>query len=538
MKIRRQIRQRALGLLTLILLPMTTLAQLETTGRIEGRVGLLSASGDEDNNLVHMERINVGIQQNLDFLSMNYRLTGGGLYRGSQLLDKTQFLPEYEARAQFVPVGRVQIELFSYSQLRNPMQITQDTLKHQEQVSGIQLQSPLPLNGRILAAYGTRSATRNAHDFESQFIKLQLEEKLLGMQFRLRGERNLYSAGVSAAEEDRSNISIQWYGSPIQGLSWTGLNSLYRYAGEDYWRIYQRLTYKLSARSTVWTHIRNEQVSYYGSYLNTQSYDFDYRWKLNTPLALQLLTEGSKVKPLDGDPLYHWRAYLMGLHWRFGEKMATLGVLQAGYKESYRFGAGFNLRYQLEERLPLLRQRVLSADLVDYSHGEYFVPSNVDQTDPRYDIDHELRLNVDLWPGHKFQIGNTFKLLNHFGTDLDFSSDTLRNAFTHNIQLKFIQRRLRASVDHLTINEMGEVSDLRLHVNTRFTYHLNQGRSLNLVSLYRYQSDLYPDYLWLSAFIKINMRAFNWALELQAQGEPDQVFQDNLAIWMRFVRQL
>jgi hypothetical protein len=511
---------------------------IQATGRIEGRVGLVSSQSESETDLVHMERIHFGIQQNLDFLSLNYQITWGGLYRGSRELGFTDFYPEYQARAKMVPVGHVQLELFSFSQLRNPMQISQDTIRHTEQVSGVQLESPLPGSGRIIASYGTRNASWNETERINQFYKLQLERKIMGLQFRVRGEKDLYSEGVSAQDEDRSNLSLQWYGSPIKGLSWTSLNSLYRFRGQDYWRIYQRLNYQLGTRSTLWTHIRNQQVAFRGSYLNTQGFDVDYRWKLNDKIALQGLVEGSKVRPLDGDPLYHWRAYMAGVHWRFGNSWSALGVLQSGYKESYRFGSGMSIRYELEERWPILRSRRLALEVSDYSDGEFFFRMDADQSDPRYDIDHELRMNLDLFPGSKIQVGNTIKVLNHFGTDLDFSSDTLRNAITHNIQLKFIQRRLRASLDHFTINELSEPADLRLHLNTRFSYHLSPGRSLNFVSMYRYQSDYYPNYLWLSGFIKINMQHFNWALEVQAQGDPDQVFDENLSVWMRFVRQL
>jgi len=105
-------------------------------------------------------------------------------------------------------------------------------------------------------------------------------------------------------------------------------------------------------------------------------------------------------------------------------------------------------------------------------------------------------------------------------------------------ELKYVKRKLRASLDHLTVSDLGEESDLRLHLNTRFTYHMSPGSSLNLISMYRYKSEIYPDYLWLNSFIKVNMHYFNWALEVQAQGEPDTIFDDKFSVWMRFVRQL
>jgi len=428
--------------------------------------------------------------------------------------------------------------MFSYSQLRNPMQIAQDSLQHKEQVSGLQFRSSLPNNGRLLVAYGFRNSKRDTNTIDHQFAKLHLEQKLMGLQFRFSGEKDLINDDVTSGDDDRSNMSIRWYGSPLKGLNWTAINSVYNYGGDAYWRIYQRVNYQLSKRSTVWAHINNQQISYRGTYLNTQAYDIDYRWKKSEALAFQLLSEGSKVKPLAGDPEYHWRAFLTGMHWRLGNQRSALGVLQFGYKESYRFGSGLDMRFELEERLPLLQGRKLRVGLSDHAEGEIFIGLDGISEDPRYDIDHRLALTVDLWPGQKVQVANTFRLLNHFGTDLDFSEDTLRNAVSHNIQFKYVKRKLRASLDHFTVSDFGEINDLRLHLNTRFTYHMSPGSSLNLISMYRYQSDVYPDYLWLNSFIKVNMHYFNWALEVQAQGEPDTVFDDNFSLWMRFVRQL
>ncbi len=515
-------------------------AGIETGGRVESRIGMLGMDGTGDgSNLVHMERINWGIQQQYSFLNLNYSLSGGGIIRGSNQYAKTQIVPEFQAKARMIPFGKVALELFSYSQLRNPMQIAQDSLQHKEQVSGVQLSSALPRNGRLVMAYGYRSSSKHHDELNHQFMKLQLEQKALGLQFRIRGEKDLFSNALADDEDyDRSNMSIHWYGSPIKGLNWSASNSVYSYGGDAYWRIYQRLNYKLSNRSTVWSHLSNQQAAYKGSYLNTQKYDVDYRWKMNDKFALQLLGEGSKVRPVSGDPVYHWRAYLAGLHWRLGNKASALGVLQAGYKESYRFGSGIDARFELEERIPLLQRRTLSIGLNDHASGEFFIRLDSDGDDPKYDIDHELDLAIDLWPGQKFQIGNSFRLINHFGADLDFSMDTLRNAVTHNIQFKFIERKLRASLDHLTISDLGDNNDLRLHLNTRFSYHLTPGSSMNLISMYRYQSEMYPDYVWLNSFLKVNMQYFSWALEVQAQGTPEQVFDDNYSVWMRFMRQL
>ncbi len=533
------LRIMMMSMLGLVILTVQVFAlDLSSVGRVESRIGLLSNTTEGSGNLVHMERISWGIQQQFNYLGFNYNLSGGGLIRGSSYIGMTEFVPEFQAKAQIQPFHKTIIEMFSYSQLSNPMQIAEDSIQYKEQVSGLQFRSSLPNNGRLLVAYGFRNSKRDTNTIDHQFAKLHLEQKLMGLQFRFSGEKDLINYNVTGGDDDRSNMSIQWYGSPLKGLNWTAINSVYNYGSDAYWRVYQRTKYQLSHRSAVWAHFNNQQISYRGSTLNTQDYDVDYRWKKRDALAFQLLSEGSKVKPLAGDPQYHWRAYLAGIQWHFGHQTSTMGVLQFGYKESYRFGSGLDMRYELEERFPLIQSRKLRVGFSDHSDGEIFVGLDGISEDPRYDIDHRLDLTVDLWPGKKAQVANTFRLLNHLGIDLDFSEDTLRNAITHNIQFKYIKRRLRVSLDHLTVMDFGEQNDLRLHLNTRFTYRMSPGSSFNLISMYRYQSEIYPDYLWLNSFIKVNMHYFDWALEVQTQGRPETMLDENFSLWMRFMRQL
>jgi len=506
-------------------------------GRVEGRLGLVRSS-DGQNNLVHMERVNYGLHQSFNTMNFSYSLYGGGITRGSSELQMSELVPEFQARAQLQPFGTTTLEAFSYSQLRNPMQIVHDSLQHRETVSGVQFRSELPNDGRLLLAYGFRNSEKDSHAIDHQFAKLHLEQRLLGLQVRFRGETDLVDNALTPGEDDRSNVSLQWYGSPLARLNWTAMNALYNYGGNAYWRIFQRANYQISERSTLWAHFSNQQSAYRGSYLNIQSYDLDYRWKKSDAIALQLLAEGSKVNPLSGVPEHHWRGYFTGLHWRLGHRRSALGVLQLGFKETYQFGSGVDIRFELEERIPLMESRKLRIGLSDHAEGELFFGVDDISPDPLYDLDHHLDLTVDLWPGNPIQLANTFRVLNHFGTDLAFSEDTLRNALTHNVQLKYIKRKLRASLDHLAIADLGDEGDLRLHLNSRVTYRLSSGTSLNLQSMYRYKSDLYPEYLWMNSFVKVHMRYFDWALELQAQGDPDTVFDENLSLWMRFVRQL
>ena len=525
-----------------ILLPDTAAAQFTAgsgqIGFIESRVGWLADTSLSDGSqIVHMERLQYGWNRQFGS-STNLAFTLGGLARQTTREGELEILPEYQARASVSNIGRMELGLFSYSQLRNPMQILQDTLQHREQVHGIQLRTPIARDGRLNLAFGVRAFDRETAEFDHQFIKYQLEKKLVGLRFRLNGEQDLYS-GV-ADERDRSLLALHWYGQPANGLNWTASNTLFQQNGNDYWRIYQRVNYQINERSQVWARISQGHSRYRSTDLLRRSYDINYRRAYSPRWGSDLIFEGNRVTPIEGDPIYHWRAYLTGAYWNLGSQSQHRGVLRAGYKESYRFGKGIDAILETHENFNLVNSRNMRLDLRDQAHGELFF--RVDDADAeekiRHDINHEVQLTATLWPNQRRQMGTSLRLINHFGSDLDFSVDTLRNAITHDVFYKWIRPRARFSVNHLIISEFGDDADTRLHLNTRASYRLNRGTSLNFMSMYRYQSDRYPEYLWLTGFLRIDLGRFDLSLDVDAAGEPDYVFENDLHVWMRVMRQL
>ncbi len=517
---------------------------LQSDVLLEGRVGIVAAGPDEGSDLVHMERLHWNLANQHSWMNLNYRFSLGGMLRQSTAFNDPQLVPEFRVNARMNPMAGIEVGLFSYSQLRNPMQILQDSLKYQEQVHGFQLRTPISQSGTLMISTGVRIRDLENRSLDHPFIKFQLEQRMLGMNFRLSGDQNSYTwqrAGENAVSStERTYMTLQWYGSPLQGVQWTSVNSYFGAGGDQYWRVYQRLHSPAGRRGVVWAQYSQDLAAYRNTDLLRRSYDLTYRHRLNENWGADVASVGNRVTPIDEDPVVHWRAYRAGLNWHYGNASHLAGLVQAGFKESYRFGKGIDTQLEAHEIIDIIQNRVLNFQLQDHLEGEFFIRLDA-EGDPLYDLDHQLQLAMTFFPGQTQQIRNNIRLMNHFGADLDFSEDTLRNAVTHDLQYKLIKSRLRVSVNHLTLLDLGDELDTRLHLNTRFSYRVKQGVSLNLLSMYRYSSDLpelYPDYLWLTGFLKVDMRAFEWALDIEAQGRPEDVFQQDLRIWMRFMRQI
>ena len=92
-------------LISMLIFPRLVMAlDVSSSGRIESRVGVLANESDDGTRLVHMERVNWGIRQELSMMGLQYSLSGGGLLRGSTLLDSTEFIPEFQVKAQMKPI--------------------------------------------------------------------------------------------------------------------------------------------------------------------------------------------------------------------------------------------------------------------------------------------------------------------------------------------------------------------------------------------------------------------------------------------------
>ena len=51
-------------------------------------------------------------------------------------------------------------------------------------------------------------------------------------------------------------------------------------------------------------------------------------------------------------------------------------------------------------------------------------------------------------------------------------------------------------------------------------------------------SEIYADYLWMSATLKYHRELFSYAIELQSAGLPENTFEQDSRIWLRFVRRI
>ncbi len=534
-----------LGRLILPLCLLTMLAQaapIGQTGIIEGKLSYnLDTLSESGSSFTHQERVTWGIQGNSKVLSnLDYNLTVGGVLRGNTAYSNTQITPEYGIRTRFKPTHSMDLALFSYSRLRNPMQVYSDSLEYKEFVHGLKLAAQLSANTRFALSTGIRSQAINHRDSlktNQQFVQVHLDQRLAGMQFRFTGETDIW-ARDTLDKQHNTNTSIQWYGSPLKALRWTANNSFYITDDYNFWRISHRMNYDLSQRQKLWAIYSQGDFAYGSQTLLRQNHDLRYRFQWKPAFGLDLVFRGNRVSVPDSIDIFHWRSYGISTYWNAGRKGFIRGNLDAGFKESFRYGKGVDVLLKTSESKQLLTTGLMNLQLRDDLSVEFF--QRIDETgDPRYDIRHKLRLTTTFLPGNRYQAGNHFKVHSHFGSDLDFSPDTLRNAIIDELYFKTFHQNTQLSLFYRTVFDIVDPeNDLQFYFNTRFFRRVSQNLSCNFMSMYRFQSDIYPDYLWLNAVLKYHTDLFSYAIELQSAGSPDTVLEQDSRIWLRFVRRI
>ncbi|NQV14168.1 hypothetical protein HQ531_01825 [bacterium] len=530
-------------LLSLILLPVLIQAlPFGQTGFLESSItynlDTLSASGS---SLIHQERVAWGVQgSNNSFWNLNYRIMLGGALRGNSSFPINQFTPEYGLHTKLQPSPKIDLALFSYSRLRNPMQVFSDSLEYQEFVHGLKLGAQFSPNSRFSMATGIRSqqiSHRDSFTSNQQFVQLQLDKRLAGMQFRVAGEGDIWARDTSD-NRHLSTASIRWSGSPLKALNWTAVNAFYVADDYNFWRIAHRINYDISRRQSLWMVYSLGDFAYGSQNLIRQNHDLRYRFQWKPVLGLEVVFKGNKITIPDSLDIFHWRSYGLSANWSGGRKNFFRGNLDAGFKESYRYGKGMDILLYAAESRQLINSGLIALQVRDDLNAEFF--QRFDETaDLRYDIQHKVRLTTTLLPENRHQLGNHLKLHSHFGSDLDFSADTLRNAIIDEVYYKTFRQTSQFTIYYRTVLDIQDPeSDLQFSLNTRFYKRISQSVSTNFMTMYRFKSDKYADYLWLSGVLKFQTELFNCALELQSAGHPDMAFKQDSRIWLRLLRQI
>ncbi|MEA3286659.1 MAG: hypothetical protein U9Q77_04715 [Candidatus Marinimicrobia bacterium] len=529
-------------LLLMLLVSATLAAPIGQTGFIESNLSFdLDSTRESGSSFVHQERIAWGLQGCSNaLLNLNYKLTLGGVLRGNTTFSKTQITPEYGIRTSLKPAKFMDLALFSYSRLRNPMQVFSDSLEYKEFVHGIKLGAHFSSGTRLSIATGIRSQEINHRDSirtNQQFVQLHIDQRLAGMQFRLTGESDIWSRDTLASQQ-AGMTSLQWGGSPFKNLYWTASNSIYLTGDYNFWRLSHRLNYQLSQRQKIWARFSQGDFAYGSQTLLRRNYDLRYRFQWRPTFGLDLVFRGNQVTVPDSLDIFHWRSYGVSTHWNVGRQGFVRGNLDAGFKESYRYGKGIDVLLQATESKQLINSKIITLQIRDDLSAEFF--QRIDETgDPRYDIRHKLRLTTTFLPGGRHQVGNHIKVHTHIGSDLDFSPDTLKNAIIDELYFKTFSQKNQFAVYYQTVLDIRDPdSDLRFSLNTRFFRRVTSNLSCNFNSSYRFQSEIYPDYLWLSAILKFRTDLFSYALELQSAGSPSTALEQDSRIWLRFVRQI
>lgn len=525
-----------------MLVVLTAAAPIGQVGLIESNLSFnLDTLSESGNSFVHQDRVVWGIQGNSQAIwNLNYRMTAGAVLRGNTAFSTTQITPEYGFRTSLQPSKSVDIALFSYSRLRNPMQVYSDSLEYKEFVHGVKLGAHLASGTRFSIATGLRSQEINHRDSiktSQQFIQMHVDKRVLGMQVRLTGESDIWGRDT-LDKKHNTMTSLQWYGSPLKALNWTASNTFYATDDYNFWRMSHRVNYDLSQRQKLWAIYSQGDFAYGSQTLLRQNYDLRYRFNWKPSLGLDLVLKGNRVGVPDSLEVFHWRSYGVSANWNAGRDGFFRGNLDAGFKESYRYGKGLNFLLLASESKRLLTTKLMDLQIRDDLSAEYF--QRMDESDdPRYDIRHKIKLTTAFLPGNRYQVGNHIKFHSHFGSDLDFSADTLRNAVIDEVYFKTFSQKTQLSIYYRTVFDFREPeNDLQFFFNTRYSRHVSRNLSYNFTSMYRFHSELYPDYLWLRAILKFHTELFSYAVELQSGGAPDTVLKQDTRIQLRLVRRI
>ncbi len=528
--------------LALLLTTLVAAAPLGQTGFLEGNINYsldtLSTTGSK---LTHQERVSWGIQgHSTTLLKMNYKVTIGGVLKGNTAFAKTQISPEYGIQTSLQPYKSLDLALFSYSRLRNPMQIMSDSLEYKEFVHGVKLSASLKSGTRLSVASGIRSQEithRDSIETSQQFIQMHLDQRIGNMRFRLAGESDVWSRDT-LDQRQQTMVSAGWHGNLGKKLRWTASNAYFLTDDYTFWRLSHRLKYDLTQRQAVWARYTQGDFAYGAQTLQRNNYDLRYRYQWRPAIGVDLAFKGNRVSVPDSIDIFHWRSYGLSTHWLGGSKRSFRGNLDAGFKESFRYGKGVDVLLRTSESWQVMNSKIVTLHMRDDISAEFF--QRMDETgDPRYDISHKIRLTTAFLPGRSYQIGNHFKVHSHIGSDLDFSSDTLRNAIIDEVYFKAFRQKSQVAVFYRTVLDIRDSeNDLQFSLNTRFFHRVTRYFTYNFMSMYRFQSDVYPDYLWLTAILKVDSNHFNYALELQTAGPPSMAFEQDLSIRLRFVRRL
>ena len=511
---------------------------LQSAGVVEGRMGYVRDTSLADGGyFIHLERLQLGGAGVLsESLNWNWKLTGGGIYQGeSRYSNSSSFSPEYHFQSQLHPFKPISISLFSYYQVTDPVRIMVDSLVRTEWVNGVRFDAQLPAQTRFGIGLGYRTQQRDSVETARQFFQAQLEKRLFGLNFRVTAERDDWQIQRRADNPDfRQRAAISWHGRPFKGFSWTGSNSFYQQGETDYRWAFQEASYQRNR------HELRGNYSYgdfqYGSRpLLNQKYTASYRYRLKPAFEVETIFRGSKVQEADSVTLFHWRSYQVGLNWQAGRDNFARGLIRTGFKESFNYGSGIATEFLAEEGWDILRSANFAWNVKDIFQGELFNVSDPVTEDFLYDVEHQIQTTLLVNPRKPFQYGDRLQIKNHIGVDLQFAEDTLRNAVTNELFVKLLRQRLQISVSYFDIWHL-TAEDLEQRINTRATMPLNRFTTLNLMGLYRFNSDIYTDYLWLSAFVKVNFVKFDYVLDFQFRGTPEDFGQQNTLIWMRFMR--
>jgi hypothetical protein len=526
---------------------------------------------DGDDLLVHTSRFMVGARGILNSGNLRYSILGGGTSAANSIYDQRILTPEYQTELDWNPIEPLTISVFSRYGWRRPNQFISDSLRRRDWVNGLKLGISAFSNTDLSLVGGNRRVFLEHDHSDHRYFKGELVHRLpflKNFQIRAQVESDWYGLTDSLDFQQQRTLG----GLILNGQLPANI-SVYSYNGQVYREGVKRWVFNDRVRidsfknhrinltaATNWTTIQDSDVYH-------RRYDVNWKWDLTKYGGLTSRIAGENVEQ---DNVYslHNRNAAGGIFWlakpvehfrkpesnnRITSTFSDLrlrGHLLAGLKQTGEFGDGITTDAKMELTIPMRLTRWLTVDLNNFSDYEIFKMQDgkehedyswgEDVNEQQQEFSNRLILKTTVFPQSQMNFGVRAEWNRHTGTELVFSSDTLRNTLNTEIWLRMSHYHQRITLRAMSVDHLDLFGDLKeeYRLSLRWSYRATRLLILNTRAVWRPKRGAYEDRLWIRGYGEFELRKLHLALDLRFSGDPSNFGSRDTQLWVHVIRRL
>jgi|FLOH01.1.fsa_nt_gi hypothetical protein len=504
------------------------------TGNFQGRVGMdLSDTSSVKNALTHVEQLQLSWRGN-SALWGAYRLQLGGVMHGNGAQETFNIFPEYNIATRYKFWKNVNIDVYSDWHVLNPLTIKPDELVGRQRISGFKVNTTLPWNIHVSLGLGYRTTTGEYQKYAGLANDIALSKHFAKNTLRF------WMHNISDIVDSNVVMPSRWGldgRGEIYGVKWSSRHGNYTYSGKHFVQsshfLEKDLTPKIKSRGEINLYDFEQKSVFF----HRLSMNWTNRMTVSKNITAITLLARDRVTEQDSLDRIHWRKYAIGLAWNIGKVNQFNGEFIMGYKQSASYGHGLDITYNEDAKWNIMQSKSMKMSLKDVFFAELFSRMDIPNQSMMYDMDHHLEFVTEFRPQQKFSIQNRIFVQNHFGSDLNFSYDTLRNHVTDQLAFKMTGQSLQSFSSFSTIMDM-DSSDVSFRVDSRLYLKTSSTTSLRFWGGYRFGSSIYDDLGQASALFRFSYPRWTWAAEWLYFGYPALDQPKESQLWFRFTRRL